>query len=220
MRNMIFASAVIIFLTAALMAEPVAATSVSAVSGQEDPAAPASAKKKIFMQVGAVEKVEGDKYVMRKTETRFEFFLDENVKIFLRAESSFEGVNEKNYIVIKGPKNKKVVLANSVYVYNSREEYEDSADKKEESTDSVKKVFSTVLEGTVTQKSPLIIRLADGTDYTVSYDEDTYWIITAKTDKNELKAGERIKLYFDKLYSIRYKNYPVKIIVDRVKAGF
>jgi hypothetical protein len=188
--------------------------------GQADAAASAVLKKKTFMQVGAVEKAEGDKYVMRKTETRYEFYLDEKTKIFLRTESSADALMDKNYLVIKGPKNRKVVLANSVYIYDSKEAYENSSDKKEDNPEAWKKVFSAVLEGTIKQKNPLIIRLSDGSEYAVSYDEDTYWILTKPADKSEIKAGERIRLFFDKLYSIRYKNYPVKVIVDRVKSGF
>jgi hypothetical protein len=218
MKKAIAGVIIIMALAAAAMAEDQAQTAPVAVTPTQDAAAPA--KKRVFMKVGAVEKVENDKFTMRQTETRYEFFLDEKTKIFLRSESAPGTLQEKNYLVIKGPKNKKVVLANSVYIYDSRDEYEGFADKKEENPDDVKRVFSAVLEGTMKQKDPLIIRLADGTEYTVSYDEDTYWILTKKADKEELKPGERIKLFFDKLYTIRYKNYPVKIVVDRVKAGF
>jgi hypothetical protein len=33
-------------------------------------------------------------------------------------------------------------------------------------------------------------------------------------------AGDRLKLFFDKRLSIRYNNYPVKVVVDRSKAIF
>jgi hypothetical protein len=216
MKKIILTAVLALTTCAAFAAEP-AATMVSPAPGEG--AAPAP-KKKTFMQVGAVEKVENDKYVMRKTETRYEFYIDENAGIYLRSEASFDSLQEKCYVVIKGPKNKKTVLANAVYIYRNKAEYEGLNDKKEDLAEGQSKVFSTLLEGTLKQKDPFIITLADGREYAVSYDEDAYWIKTEKSDKSEIKAGERIKLYFDKLYSIRYKNYPYRIIIDRVKAGF
>lgn len=210
----------LLYLIAGLgLAAGIAAETATPVTAAQD-AAVNTAKKKVFMQVGAVEKTENDKYTMRKTETRYEFYIDDNTKIFLREETTASALREKNYVVIKGPKNKKVVLANSIYIYNNREDYESFSEKKEETPEAVQKVFSTLLEGRVKQLNPLIITLADGTEYTVSYDEDTYWILTSNSGKDEIKAGERIKLFFDKLYSIRYKNFPIKIVIDRVKAGF
>ncbi len=204
-------------------ARPTAADNSAAAGKVTAPAADgqaAAVRKKVFMQVGAIEKIEGDKFLMRKVETRYEFYFNEDTKVFIRTEGSIDRINEKNYLVIKGPKNSKVVLANSIYVYDSRDEYDAVIDKKEQDQDAPQKVFSAMLEGTVRKKGPLIIILENGKDYTVSYDEDTYWVITKKSDKNEIKPGERIKLFFDRFYSIRHKNYPIKVIIDRVKAGF
>ena len=219
MKKVIIAAIISVFLAAASAAaegQPEGSAKTEAL--QEGSAVTAPAKKKVFMQVGAIEKVEADKYTMRKTETRFEFYTDDNTRIFLRSECGPESVAEKYYLVIKGPKNKKTILANSVYVFGSRDEYEAFQDKKEDNPD---KAFSSMIEGTVKQKDPLIITPSEGTgEYAVSFDDETYWILTKKSDKSELKPGERVKLFFDKLYSIRYKNYPIKIVVDRVKAGF
>ena len=54
----------------------------------------------------------------------------------------------------------------------------------------------------------------------VSFDDDTYWIINKKADKGRINVGERLKLYFDTRISIRYKSYPVKVIIDRAKVGY
>jgi len=218
MKKILATIIILLFFAAAVAAENDEQASPSGVTATQDANMPS--KKKVFMKVGAIEKVESDKYIMRQTETRYEFYLDDKTRIFLRAESSPDILTEKNYLVIKGPKNRKTVLANAVYIYTSKEEYGGFADKKDEDKDDVKRVFSTVLEGTIKQKDPLIIRTAEGAEYAISYDEDTYWILTKKAEKEELKPGERIKLFFDKLYTIRYKMYPSKIVVDRVKAGF
>jgi hypothetical protein len=223
MRRILLAAGAVLLIAACVCAadETAAPDKLTATAaGQESAAPAAAAKKKAFVKVGAIEKIEGSKYLMRQTETRYEFFFDENTKAYLRSEGSSSDVHEKNYLVIKGPKNKKIVLANSVYIYASKAEYDESAEKKTEASEGMKMVFSAMLEGSVRQTDPLTIMLADGREYTVSYDDDTYWILTKKTDKNELKAGDRVKIYFDKLYSIRYTNYPSKVIVDRVKAGF
>jgi len=56
--------------------------------------------------------------------------------------------------------------------------------------------------------------------YFVSSDENTYWVFNKRSEKNEIKIGGRLKLYFDERISIRYKSYPVKIIIDRAKVGY
>lgn len=205
----------------ALVITLIMAAGAAAVFAADEPVSlTQTAKKKIFMIVGAMEKVENDKYTMRKTETRYEFFLDENTPLFMREEVSSGSINENNYLVIKGPKNRNTVLANAVYVYENKAGYEAAADKKEETPDAPQKVFSALLEGVVVRTDPMVIRLADGREYKVSFDSDTYWMLVKRTNKDELKPGERIKIYFDKLYSIRLKNVPIKVIIDRVKAGF
>jgi hypothetical protein len=188
--------------------------------GQESALPAAAGKKKIYIQVGAIEKSDNSKYLMRKIDTRYEFYLNDSARIFLRSEAAIQDIQDKAYIIVKGPKNKKVVLANAIYMYANRSDYDDSIDKKDDNEDAAQKVFSVPLQGFVKQKDPLVMTLSDGRDYTVSYDDDTYLVMTKKCDKSELKPGERVKLYFDKLYSIRYDNYPVKIVIDRVKSGY
>lgn len=188
--------------------------------GQESVLPAAAGKKKIYIQVGAIEKSDNSKYLMRKIDTRYEFYLNDSARIFLRSEAAIQDIQDKAYIIVKGPKNKKVVLANAIYMYANRSDYDDSIDKKDDNEDAAQKVFSFPLQGFVKQKDPLVMTLSDGRDYTVSYDDDTYLVMTKKCDKSELKPGERVKLYFDKLYSIRYDNYPIKIVIDRVKSGY
>jgi hypothetical protein len=188
--------------------------------GQESVLPAAAGKKKIYIQVGAIEKSDNSKYLMRKIDTRYEFYLNDSARIFLRSEAAIQDIQDKAYIIVKGPKNKKVVLANAIYMYANRSDYDDSIDKKDDNEDAAQKVFSVPLQGFVKQKDPLVMTLSDGRDYTVSYDDDTYLVMTKKCDKSELKPGERVKLYFDKLYSIRYDNYPIKIVIDRVKSGY
>lgn len=181
---------------------------------------PEQQKRKIVLFVGAVEKIENDKYTMRKVESRYEFYIEDSTLLLLREEGSAERLNEKNYVVIKGPKNKNTVLANAVYVYESIDEYGLAADKKDEDPDAPKKVFSSMLEGVVIKKDPVMIRTEDGREYTVSHDDETYWMLIKRSNKGEIKPGERIKIYFDKFYSIRVRNVPIKVVIDRIKAGF
>ncbi len=192
-----------------------------AVSAESNDAVAAGqeGRKKVFIQVGAIEKVESDKYTMRKLESRIEFYITEGTPIFLRTESSTEQAIENSYLVIKGPKNKKAALANTVYIYKDKQEYLEYEGQKEK--DGEEKVFSAGLEGKVKRTDPyLVIETASGEQFIICYDQDTYWVLTSKTNASELKPGERIKLFFDKLYSIRYKNYPIKIIIDRIKANY
>ena len=191
----------------------------------------ASVKEKI-VQTGALEKVEGDKYTFRKVQTRIEFYLPEELKIYLKNDGGAVNLTEKAYLDIRGPKNKKAVLANTIYIYENRKMYDEMTDK-----DSLpsKKSFQAPLTGIVAQKGPLmdkdekgntiqkyffIIKDDEGAEYQVCFDEDTLWINNTSALKTDILAGDRMKLFFDKRLSIRYKNYPVKIIIDKSKNVF
>jgi hypothetical protein len=177
----------------------------------------ATAKEKI-VQSGALETVSGGKYTLRKIQTRIEFYLNDDTHIFLKNDGGVENISEKSYVDIRGPKNKKAVLANAVYVYKNKKMYDEMTDKDALPS---KKSFQAPLTGYVTQVSPLlIIKGDDGAEYQVCFDDDTIWSNNTAASKEELLPGNRMKVIFDKRLSIRYKNYPVKIIVDKSKNVF
>lgn len=188
--------------------------------------------KEKIIQTGALEKVEGGKYTLRKVQTRLEFYLPEEVKIYLKSDGSAANLSEKSYLDIRGPKNKRAVLANTIYIYENRKTYNEMTDK-----DSLpsKKSFQAPLTGIVTQKSPVleknengdvirtysfVIKGDDGVEYQVCFDDDTLWVNNTMAAKTDIIAGDRMKLFFDKRLSIRYNNYPVKIIIDKSKNLF
>lgn len=211
----LFAAAV----CAAAQNEPVKSSAKTAAE-DEGGQQPAAEESKAYIKVGAIEKIGGSKYIMRKIDARYEFFLNGSAKLFLREEGTSDDMREKEYIVVKGPSNKKVILAKAIYIFTDRSDYDGFTDKNDVNTDASQAAASGTLQGSVRQKDPLIMMLSDGKEYTVSYDDDTYIVMTKQCDRSELKPGDRVKLYFDKLYSIRYDNYPVKVIIDRVKSGY
>ncbi len=204
------------------------------VSGTvEDKASTSDAviKEKIIA-TGALEKVEGSKYTLRKVQTRLEFYLPDDVKIYLKSDGSTANLNEKCYLDIRGPKNKKAVLANAIYIYGNKKMFDEMTDKD---ALPAKKSFQAPLTGVVTQKNPIvgrnengdviqkysfIIRGDDGIEYQVCFDDDTLWVYNTTATKAEMLPGDRMKLYFTKMLSIRYNNYPFKIIIDKSKNVF
>jgi hypothetical protein len=188
--------------------------------------------KEKIISTGALEKVEGDKYTLRKVQTRIEFYLQEGVKIYLKSDGGPVNLTEKSYIDIRGPKNKKAVLANAIYIYDNKKMYDEMTDKD---ALPAKKSFQAPLTGIVIQKNPLlgknengdvtqkysfIIKGDDGVEYQVCFDEDTLWVNNTSATKSDMIAGDRMKLFFEKWLSIRYKNHPVKIIIDKSKNVF
>lgn len=174
-------------------------------------------KRKLYLQTGAIESYDGNKYILRKISSKIEFFINESVLILLKMQGSFSDIKEKNYIVVKGPHNKNTILANSVYIYKNKDEYDLFSDEKK--TTEAPTRYSFMLEGYVKQTEPFLTITVDGKNYIVSYDEDTKFIINKTTDRNDIKIGDSVTLFFDKLISIRYDNYPSKIIISKIRAG-
>ncbi|MCX7698606.1 MAG: hypothetical protein N2114_03975 [Candidatus Goldbacteria bacterium] len=173
-------------------------------------------KKKLYLQIGAIESFEGNKYVLRKISSKIEFFINDATLILLRKPGDFSDIKEKNYLVIKGPHNKNTILANSIYIYKDKDEYNLFLDDSKTLENQTK--FSFQLEGFVKQTEPFLIIIVDGKEYIVSYDEDTNFITNKIGKKDDIKIGDRAILYFDKIISIRYDNYPVKIIISKIRA--
>jgi len=198
-------------------------------------------KKELFLQVGALEKKDGDKYLLRKRSSHLEFYIDDETSFFLKRSGSPDDIEPGRFIIVKGPKNSKTVLANAVYVYESKEDYEEfiyTGKKEEGGGDKPKRRFSVSIKGIVADPGemfdkidenmkPVLMEAEGRVDdegnpekYFVSFDENTYWVFNKRSEKNEIKIGGRLKLYFDERISIRYKSYPVKIIIDRAKVGY
>lgn len=184
--------------------------------------------KEKIIQTGALEKVENDKYTLRKVQTRLEFYLTDDVKIYVKNDGSAANLSDRLYLDIRGPKNKKAVLANTVYIYENKKMYEEMTDKD---ALPVKKSFQAPLTGALTKKPEnqdgntaekysFMMKSDDGTEYLVCFDEETLWVSNTAAQKSDIIAGDRMKLFFDKRLSIRYKNYPVKIIIDKSKNVF
>jgi hypothetical protein len=194
---------------------------LNAAAAQEENAGevnPAATPGAILIQTGALEKIEGSKYILRKVQSRLEFYAADNTKFFLKSDGSAADLNDKVFVEVRGPKNKKAVLANAVYIYESRNQYNDIMDRD---FAVLKGSFQAPLLGTIKQLSPYIILTAqDGLDYLVCVDEDTIWVYNKTITKADMIAGDRLKLFFDKRLSIRYNNYPIKVVVDRAKDVF
>lgn len=174
-------------------------------------------KKKLYLQTGAIESYEGNKYILRKISSKIEFFINDSTLILLKNIGSFSDVKEKNYIVVKGPHNKNTILANSIYIFKNKDEYDLFSDEKKITDTPVK--YSFMLEGYVKQTEPFLKIMLDNREYIVSYDEDTNFITNKIADKNDIKTGDSVTLFFDKLISIRYDNFPVKLIINKNRAG-
>ncbi|MFP4466405.1 MAG: hypothetical protein ACLFP1_05080 [Candidatus Goldiibacteriota bacterium] len=273
-------------------------SSAAAENTEEKETGEDSGPKRLFMQVGALEQKDGEKFLLRRRTGHVEFFTNENTKIFIKKEGSRDHLKEGKFLVVRGPRNKSVALANAVYIYDDRQAYLDTQDAGRERAveSSGTRRFNPYVEGWVIKREseneeqdnlrekkfdivdesseeyeiveseeelsgekkddeqeekeidseyveeretgeeekreeneedneeyddrPFYIKLADGTVYMVSHDDNTYWIVTEESDKNEIKIGDRLKLYFDTRISIRYKSYPVRIIIERAKAGY
>lgn len=190
-----------------------------------------SEKQKII-QTGLLEKVSGDKYLLRKAQSEVEFYLNEKIKIFIKNDGSISDLTDKSYIDIRGPKNKKASLANTIYIYQNKKMFDEMTDN--ESSIS-KNSFQAPLAGTLIKNTVMIssadnitgttqitftIRTEEGLDYQIIFDEDTIWVNNTEATRKDLTVGDRLKLFFDKRLSIRYNNFPVKIIIDKTKKNF
>lgn len=164
-------------------------------------------QRNFYLRIGAIESIKNGKYLLKQKTSEIEFYVNNETKIFLTSKSTFDDINTGNYVVIRGPRNKRVALANSVSVYKDKKLFMAFNNKDE-----------YVIKGTVIQKEPFIISLDnEGRNLRIEYDEDTYWILNKEVDANEIKVGDRTNLYFDTVVSIRYKNYPIKIAINRDK---
>ncbi len=194
-------------------------------------------KVKVFMQVGALEKKEGDKFLLRRVSSHVEFFMTQDTPVYIREQGEKSQLETGCYLVIKGPRNSNAVIANAIYIYKNREEYEAFNELTLRDAAETGRVFNTELRGVLADSTeifektdeeirPLLLvseeKNKDGSEkkYLVSNDPDTYWVINRRTSQSELAIGDRLKLFFDRAISIRVKNYPVKVIIDKVKAGF
>ena len=198
---------------------------------------PEQKKIKVFMQVGALEKKEGDKYLLRRVSSHIEFFMAPETPVYIREQGEKSQLNPGSYLVIKGQRNTNTVVANAVYIYKNKEEYEAFNEIAiREAAESVR-VFNNELRGVLKESGDIFDKLeeslrplmivSDEKDsegvfrkYLVANDADTYWVMNRKTSQSEIAVGDRLKLFFDRSISIRIKNYPVKVIIDKVKAGF
>jgi predicted nucleotide-binding protein len=173
----------------------------------------ASPKKEKIVQVGSLEKIEGKKYILKKTQSDLEFYIDDSAKIYIKADGSAADLNDRCFIEIKGPHNKKAVLANTIYIYPDRKIYEEISDN----AGADKKIFSAAVKGTIKSKDPLVIISDDDKEYSVCPDDDTFWIKSRQSVKQDLMPGDRLKVYFDKKLSVRYKSEAVKVVIDKSK---
>ncbi len=196
------------------------AAAVTGSASGADTASEAPAKKEKIIQAGALEKIEGDRYILRKIQTRLDFYVTDATKFFTKSDGSINDLNDRCYVDLRGPRNKKAILANTIYIYPDKKTYDDMVDKETSAAAaSGKKTFSAPLTGVVKQKEPLIIVTDDRTEYLVCPDEDTVWQNNKPADKSEMIAGDRIKTYFDKRLSVRYKSEAVKVVIDKSKQG-
>jgi len=195
------------------------------VTGQaqaDDARSGGAVKKEKIIQVGALEKIEGDRYILRKVQTRLDFYMDDNTRIFMKTDGTAADITEKSFVDIRGPRNKKAVLANTVYIYPDKKTYDEMVDKDSvpASSSAGKKTFSGPLTGIVKQKEPLMITADDNKEYEVCFDEDTLWINDKPALKADMILGDRMKTYYDKRLTLRYKSVAVKVVIDKSKAGF
>jgi len=249
MDKKLFLTAIVIFLfcASANAAEP------APVITAED------TEKKVFMQVGALEKQEGEKYILRKKSGEIEFYLDENTLFYSRAKAKPADINEGMLVLVKGAKNQNAALASTVQAFNNWDSYVSTKDIGPESgsgmlsgtikgtvvrAKSESNEYESLLEKYLTLQAqndealeqeaaeegaaavsddeagyvrPFYIKTADKKIYLVLSDSSTYFTMTDKKTKDDMKTGDRLKLYFNKRITIRYKSYPIKVVIEKAK---
>jgi len=214
---------------------------------------------KTFMQVGALEKKDGDKYILRKKSGALEFYLDENTIMYSTENAAPADLKEGQLVLVKGARNANAMLASTVQIYNSWDIYSST---KSDQADEGQNLLSGFLKGTVVRSKsetdeyeylqnkyltqqmhndaalqreaaeqgkssveeskadyirPFYIKTADKKVYMVLCDGSTRFTLTDKKTQDDMKPGDRLKLYFNKRITIRYKSYPVKIVIEKAK---
>lgn len=184
-------------------------------------------KKRFFLQIGALENKSGDKFLLRKKSSGLEFFVDDNTEIYLKEKAEFRTMEKGNYVIIKGPKNNNAILANAIYIYKDKKLFEDfnkiseingktKIQEAEGIVDDLGDNFSNIDE----KIRPGIIILDNNSKMLFSFDDTTYWVSVKKVNKTDINLGDRLILYFDKRVSLRVKNIPFKIVINRIEHGY
>ncbi|HDQ26886.1 MAG TPA: hypothetical protein ENN43_09110 [bacterium] len=202
----------------------------SATPAAEAEEAEKPGERRIFIQVGALEQKDRDKFILRRMSGQIEFYTDEKTNTYIRTEGSKESAAAGTYISVRGPKNANAILANAVYVYRDKDEFDEfnsvtlgdgpaeGAGISEER--GVVLEQENVFEALDEELRPLLIGKDGGKKVMVSFDEGTYWVFIEKKDEKNLAIADRLKLYFDRRLSVRQKSIPIKIVADRIKAGY
>jgi len=220
---------------------------------------PAASVDKTFMQVGALEKKSGDKYILRKKSGELEFYLDENTVMYSTENAAPADLKEGQLVLVKGARNANAILASTVQIYNGWDIYSSTKDNE---ADAGANLLSGFLKGTVVRPKseadeyeylqnkyltqemqndaaleqeaaaqgntltaepkfdyirPFYIKTVDKKVYMVMCDASTRFTLTDKKTKEDMKPGDRLKLYFNKRITIRYKSYPIKIVIEKAK---
>jgi hypothetical protein len=210
------------------------------------PTAVAYSAKKMFLQVGAVEKIQGTKFLLRKKADTLEFYINDSAKIFYHGQADLNYLKEGQFVAVKGARNSNTMIASSVSIYNEMDVYRSTKDdesddksgsvsgsllgtviKRESDCDEFDKMYgkpkvdgqpdASAPHGDSSYNKPFFVRTNDNRIFMVCSDADTYFVTNEKKTKEDIKIGDRVKLYFDKIISIRYDNYPVKIVIDHSK---
>ncbi len=187
-----------------------------------------SPQKRIFLQIGAIESKNGNKFMLRKKSSKLEFFIEDNTtSVFLKEVAGPQNIEQDNFLIIKGPNNKKAVLANAVYIYKNKDLYDEYIKKIDEEKNSKDKEISGIIlnpedkfEKIDENLKPILLNLPDNEKILFFYDENTYWVNIKKINYSDINAGDRVILYFDQRISLRVKNIPFKIIVNRIAVGY
>lgn len=185
-------------------------------------------KQRVFLQIGAIESKNGNKFILRKKNSKLEFFIEENkTEIFLKETANQQNIEKDNFLIIRGPYNKKAILANAIYIYKSKELYEkfirkieDQNNKKIQEISGIVLNAMDIFDKLDESLRPGIINLNNKEKMLFFYDENTYWIIIKKIDYSDINIGDRVILYFDQRVSLRVKNIPFKVIINRIAVGY
>lgn len=192
--------------------------------------ASAAPSKKLFTKIGVVESKEGEKLMLKRKTASLEYYVNNETKVFVKEQSSAKNIVQNNYILIKGPKNKSAILAGTVYIFQSKKDYDDYAAGAMQSDDEIKrfdlftkssvKLDTSGFDKVDEKLRPLLVDLGDGTKAIMAYDEDTYFVQVKAADQSALTAGERVTLYFADMINIRIKNYAFRVIINKAKPGY
>ncbi|MEI7639942.1 MAG: hypothetical protein WCJ46_00320 [bacterium] len=166
---------------------------------------------KNYVRAGVLETIKNELYILKQKNTKIEFSVSDATKIYMTEKVVFNKVGLGNYLLIRGPKNRNVVLSNSINIYTDKKAYVGNAGADEGQA----KEDALLVKGVVTQVDPMIITTDDNMPYRVEHDEDSYWVLNKDVAKADLRIGDRLVIYFEKMVSIRYVNSPVKILIKR-----